>query len=802
MSDSIRQSNIFGKDFEWDVIYEAFKNADFTSYDYDSIYRSMTQYIREKYGDDFNDFIRSSEVFAHVNMMSFLGQNLSMRMDVNAQDNYITRSKRRDNIINMAYMLTFQPKRNRPARGLLKITGIETTEDVKDARHETLASTVVMWDQKGVFDWYDRFTRIIRTALDPSNNFGLPYRQMVQDGIDTHVYRLNQYPSFDTNYYFEKSVEGQTLKFNVVPSTIEHDELNEEAPDSRTPFSIVYRSDGKGNSSSDTGFFVQFKEGTLHHTDFKYDHPRYHRRELIDQININNDDVWVQEMDDEQNTLVHWTKVSSDTGQNIVYNEVHPSIRKVFFVKTRNNDKVELLFGDSNFADVPLGNIRTWYRVSSNIQYDIPREYIKGSSIDIPYIGRDRRRHVLTVYLTNVSEIDNVEVSPTNQDIVSSAPESRYTQDRMVNESDYNIYSSARLPFVRKLRVKNRDNSSKSRYPHLDTHDPTGAHSDISVNADDGYLYTDYYETYTRYMYDEGKVDRDSFTQMTIEELLSRDTFKNFYINMAYYRHHVADPTRFDMSYSIIPLRWMNSGRGHLSQAGTLYFHDAESNNPASIKKVRVGLEHGTKNDRLYYIRPGSKIRFVTERNEEFWTTVLDLKVVRGFSEIIVSDHVPNNARPTLVVPGMRGTIRANLREKIETLVKRQESFGLHYNFETDSWNIINQTNIKPTTEKYDVEAPISPNDPDDRWMIKCIFVRDITTEYYDVICRGERMIFGSERQVRFYFSDEQDTISTRTGKANRDYVKVLGSNAFSNPDLISGKMVFVSRTHPSIERF
>lgn len=802
MSDSIRQSNIFGGDFEWEVVYEAFKEADFTSYDYDSIYQSITGYIKDKYGDDFNDFIKSSELFAHVNLMSYLGQNVAMRVDINASDNFIDKSRRRENILNMAYLLTHQPKRNIPLHGTLKITAISTTEDIRDGNNESIAGQNIIWNQKGVFDWYDRFIRIIRNTLDDNNSFGNPTQRYKSDNIEQHIYYLKQYPTFDKIYNFKSAIEGNELNFNLVPSCLEGNEIVEDAPDSRKTFSIVYKSDGQGNASKDTGFFIQVKQGFLRSQDFYYEYPKYHRREFIDVEDINNSDVWLQEVSDEGDTKEHWVKVSNEDGRNIIYNEQHPSVRNLFFVKSRQNDQIEILFGDSNFSDLPLGNYKLWYRISDNSNYVVPEEYFKDIPVVIPYIGRDGRQHKLTVYLTNYHYFDNAKASPKDSEIQYRAPETRYTQDRMVNLSDYNIYPSTRLPFVRKMEVRNRDNSSISRYQHLESHDPTGAHSHMDVNADDGYIYNNYYETYSKFMFDEGKIDFDSFTQTTIERLINFDTFTNFYFNHAFYFHNKEDSTRFNLEFSSQQMRWMNNDKTQHSQEGYLYSSNPMSTDPMDIIKLKVGVEDGTIENKLVYIRPKTKIRFSTDSGDYYWTTVVNVEEIRGYSLISLSEYVPNNARPDLVVPGMSGTLRPQIRDEIMNLVLRQESFGLRYDFDYDEWVIIPREGIVNSSEIYDVNEPETPNQPDNRWLVKCMFKRDIVTEYYEIIARGEKIIFGSERQIRFYFHASDSILDTKTADVEKDHLSVLSSNSFSNSSIIPDRVLFVSRLTPPIHRF
>ena len=45
---------------DWKKVYQSFKNSDFKSYDFETLRRTMIPYLREKYPEDFNDYIESS----------------------------------------------------------------------------------------------------------------------------------------------------------------------------------------------------------------------------------------------------------------------------------------------------------------------------------------------------------------------------------------------------------------------------------------------------------------------------------------------------------------------------------------------------------------------------------------------------------------------------------------------------------------------------------------------------------------------------------------------------------------------
>ena len=74
---------------DWKRVYQSYKNADFKSYDFDTLRRTMVQYLRDNYPEDFNDYIESSEYLALIDLIAFLGQNISYRIDLNARENFL-----------------------------------------------------------------------------------------------------------------------------------------------------------------------------------------------------------------------------------------------------------------------------------------------------------------------------------------------------------------------------------------------------------------------------------------------------------------------------------------------------------------------------------------------------------------------------------------------------------------------------------------------------------------------------------------------------------------------------------------
>ena len=132
MAQTTRQTNLLVQQ-DWTKIYQTFTNADFTSYDFETLRNSMITYLKTYYPETFNDFLESSEYLALIDMIAFLGQSLAFRTDLNARENFLDTAQRRDSILKLARMLSYNPQRNIGASGLLKVQSISTTESMTDS---------------------------------------------------------------------------------------------------------------------------------------------------------------------------------------------------------------------------------------------------------------------------------------------------------------------------------------------------------------------------------------------------------------------------------------------------------------------------------------------------------------------------------------------------------------------------------------------------------------------------------------------------------------------------------------------
>ena len=76
MSITTRQTNLLVNQ-DWTRVYQTFKQADFQSYDFETLRKTMIDYLRTYYPEDFNDFTESSEYIALIDLIAFLGQSLA-----------------------------------------------------------------------------------------------------------------------------------------------------------------------------------------------------------------------------------------------------------------------------------------------------------------------------------------------------------------------------------------------------------------------------------------------------------------------------------------------------------------------------------------------------------------------------------------------------------------------------------------------------------------------------------------------------------------------------------------------------
>jgi len=355
---------------DWKKIYQSFRNADFKSYDFETLRRTMIQYLQENYPEDFNDFIESSEYIALIDLIAYLGQNLSFRIDLNARENFLETAQRRDSVLRLAQLISYNPSRNIPAHGFLKVTAVSTTDTVLDSNGTNLADTTILWNDSTNPDWYQQFINIMNSAM--TAYFGKSSAKKIIDGITTEQYRVNSVNQDVSIFNFAKTINGSNMSFEVVPCTFSgKDYVYEEAPVPGNTFSFLYKDDLQGAGSANTGFFTHFRQGTLTVSNFSVTNPVPNEIIGVNTPDINNTDVWLWQLNKQGNYDTLWTQIPSLVGNNIIYNSLNKSIRSVYSVSSRAGDQIDLNFADGVFGDLPKGEFRLFYRQSNGLTYII-----------------------------------------------------------------------------------------------------------------------------------------------------------------------------------------------------------------------------------------------------------------------------------------------------------------------------------------------------------------------------------------------------------------------------------------------
>jgi hypothetical protein len=487
----------------------------------------MIDYLRQNFPEDFNDYIESSEYLALIDLIAYLGQSIAFRVDLNARENFLELAERRDSVLRLARMLSYNAKRNQAASGLLKFTAIQTTQAVQDSNGRVLSDQVISWNDSSNANWYDQFITVLNAAFPATQQFGNPSDKATIYDVPTEQYRFNAANTNVPIYGFTKTVNGSGMDFEVTSTTFNgKDFIYEETPSVGNRMACVYKNDSQGASAANTGFFFHFTQGSMSQGTFTISQPSTSEIVDLDSPNINDNDVWLYRLDQRGAEAELWEKVPNLAGNNIIYNSLSKDIKNFYKVVTKAGDRISLSFSDGTFGTLPLGTFRTYYRISNWLSYTINPTDIRGVSLTVPYFSNVGQLEQLTITLALQSSVDNAAASESNDTVKSNAPQTYYTQNRMITGEDYNISPLSASQSIVKVKAVNRSASGISRY--LDLIDPTGKYSKTNLFADDGVLYREEYEEETSFTY-ASRTDIQGIIYNTVFEMLADPNLKNYY---------------------------------------------------------------------------------------------------------------------------------------------------------------------------------------------------------------------------------------------------------------------------------
>ena len=767
---------------DWRKIYTAFQQADFKSYDFETIRRTMVAYLRENYPDDFNDYIESSEYVALLDLLAYLAQSLSFRVDLNARENFLETAERRNSVLRLARLINYNAKRNIPATGLLKFASVATTENVTDSSGTNLANTTVVWNDGTNANYREQFINILNAANASGQTFGKPAESDTIGGIKTDIYNSSSNNTDLPIFTFRRAVSGVDRTFEIVPATIQNSEsIYERTPLPGGGFSYVYRTDGAGDTSNNTGFFALFKQGSMANTEFNIANPSTNFVQALNVNNINNSDVWLYELDDFGQIENLWDKVPTTVGNNAIYNSLATDSRNIYNVVTKNNDAVDLVFGDGNFSNIPSGSFRTYYRQSDNATYSVQPADMTGITFALGYTDKNGAPQTLTVSASLQQSIYNAAATESSDSIKQKAPQAYYSQNRMITAEDYNVVPLSASQEIIKVRSVNRTASGISRAKEII--DPTGAYSNVSVFAEDGVLYREETEPTFTFTFNNNNEILSTINN-SVESKLKEATARQFF----YLKYGTKDLSSLSASW-VSTTTGTNTNTGYFNAGGPLAVGEFSTSN---LKYANVGsLVKFTSPDTREFLNGKLVTAGTDNAQDRAWVKISAVvgdgsnsgegNLESGLGPVTLNDIIPANAVLNAVFPVFTTTFTTVLKDDIIDRINAYEEFGLRFNEESGEWSVITSANLSASSVFALTNAgDTTATNLDQSWFFK--FTNDGNT--YTVTYRSLAYLFESEGQNKFHYDKTEKVYDYTTGTSVKDRIKVLKNNTVPSTGL------------------
>jgi hypothetical protein len=801
MATTTRQTAIFGVE-DWKQIYQTYREADFQSYDFETLRKSFIDYLRLYYPETFNDYIESSEFIALLDVMAFMGQALAFRTDLNTRENYMDTAERRDSVVRLANLVSYTAKRNTAAEGYLKVFNVTTTENVVDYNGVNLSNVTVNWADPTNPDWQEQFTAIINAALIDSQKVGRPGNRQNILGVRTDEYGINLVPGFLPVIPYSATVDGVNMPFEAITSTsIGRDYVYEPPPVPNTVFNMLFRNDQLGFQSANTGYFFLFKQGILQNQDFNLSERISNRTVDINIEGVNNEDRWLFQLDNLGNINQEWTYV-----ENIYQAAATRSttLQPVYSVTSRVNDQITMVFGDGVFSEIPVGIFRAYVRASNGLQYIINPEEMQNVVLPISYIDRNGNLQTITFTCGITRPVSNSQARESIAEIKQRAPARYYTQNRMVNGEDYNLFPYTAYNSIIKSKALNRASIGTSRY--LDLVDNTGKYSSTNTFSSDGALW------------------EANILPTILFSWSNRNEIADVIANQV--QPAVIVPTMKQFYYANFPRETVNTGTtaGYtwnqsttLANETTGYFRNTTiSTTWPSGAPIPVGDSTSTV---FQYVIPGALIKFIPptgyyfDRNNrlvqgtpmradermEIWASPQLIigdgyngglgNLTSGAGPVVLNNFVPTGAIIDTIIPLFVTDLPNTLKQQMTDQILLNRQFGLGYDNDGSvtgssyTWylitstnlNVGTQNNITPWSQQY--AGNTTGANLDASWLVA--FTDE--NQNYTITFRGLEYNFGSVLQTRFFFYDDQLVYDSRTGTIIKDFVNVLAVNTKPN---------------------
>jgi hypothetical protein len=789
MATSSRQSALFGPN-DWKTIYQTFNQADFRSYDYETLRKAFIDYLQLNYPETFNDYVESSEFVALLDVIAFMGQGLAFRNDLNARENFIDTAERRDSVVKLANLVSYTPKRNIAGQGYLKVTSIKTTQNINDINGFNLSNVPVLWNDPANPNWLEQFNTIINATLVDTQRIGRPGNVSEIAGVNTSEYSIQIAPNALPIVPFNSTIDGVSMNFELCSvSSLDSESIYEVPPAPSGRFNMMYRNDRLGFGSPDTGFFFYFKQGSLQTFDFNLQQQISNQNIDIDIQGINNTDTWLYKIN-QNNTRDLWRQVENVYANAFLQTE--RSDKQIFSVSSRFNDQVTYVFGDGVFSEIPVGTFRAYVRAGNALTYTIYPSDINGLSVTFTYISRLGRAETLTVGLSLTQTVTTAQARETISNIKQRAPSRYYTQNRMVNGEDYNNFPFTLYSSIIKSKAINRSSIGVSK--NLDLLDPTGKYSSTVSYGADGALYQDDSDGFLNLTINNTS-DIIAFFTSTLASVLSLNRATQFYIQN-YPRFDVNTASGDGIVY------WKTSNVTGDAETGYVFNMTGSLETPISV---------GTFNtNNLKYLTTGAILKFNSPSGFYFdndnrlvqgipkpgnstfiWTTVLNVigdgsnngdgSFANGTGPIKLNGFVPDDVILTEIIPVFGNSIPTSVIQEALIRMELNQDFTLVF----DNSILINQP-------RWSVKKITDPN-----WFVK---FNSVGENVYSITYKSLIYYFGSVADTRFTFSKNELVYDPFTGKIIQDFVDVLGINTLPNSTNGIGKNTKINILGQTVE--
>ena len=778
MAQSTRQTSLLVNQ-DWTKVYQSFTNADFTSYDFETLRSSMINYIKTYYPETFNDFLESSEYLALIDMIAFLGQSLAFRTDLNARENFIDTAQRRDSILKLARMLSYNPHRTTAAQGLLKIDSVKTTETITDSSGINLANATVHWNDLTNDNWLEQFTTIVNASLVSSEQIGKPGNSQLINNIQTDEYSINLNPNTLPVAPFQVNVQGTATGFEAVSATsVGESYIYADDPTKAGQFNILYQNDNNGNGSNNTGFFVFFKQGSLNSTTFNITNAIPNNFISVRTNNITNIDQWLYQLNVAGSPTTKWTPVPALPGINVIFNNL--TDKNLYQVNTTNNDQVNLVFGDGAFANIPQGQFIFYYRTSNGTTFNVGPDDLSFVTIGFSYISQKNTVETLTITASLKYTVTNANSAPTTSSIRTLAPQQYYTQNRMVTGEDYNIFPVTSFSSIQKIKAVNRTSSGVSLF--LDAIDPTGSYSATNIFGDDGSITAN------------TSINSTTFSFLSINDIysaiynnvipvLSKPEVRNYYYANVVTRYNsissnitfnqLSNSTSTSSGYLFMPnvaytiggnITYKNvtqqvgagaiTSLGNITAGASVQFTAPAGNYFDAQHVIKTGTPVNSGDSTSFY----AAVTNVVSNGDVFTPSLVTFGTVVPEGAILSGPLLNGQS---CIIPAYKNDLTSNVVTTLVSQIQAKSTFGLYYDQVQKAWE-----NIPPSS--------ISGNN---NWALYFSYADGIYNLQYKVI----DYIFSSSNDTNFYFDPAARVYDSITGKSVKDSIKILKINGLSS---------------------